>query len=209
MTREAKPTNGDEVTRATGETPAADHPREAASPTTTGAESGDVSVLRAALEEATAARKRAEDALRDSETRLRDLALSSADWIWEVDAGGRYVACSERVRDALGFSPDELLGRTPFDLMVAEDAERLEPVFQGMIADARGCSELVNRNLHKDGHEVILATSCVPIVDAEGRVTGFAAWTRTSPAASAPRMRCARTRRDTGACSTSTPTVCS
>ena len=36
-------------------------------------------------------------ALRESEERLEDLALTTADWMWEVDANGRYTACSGRV----------------------------------------------------------------------------------------------------------------
>ncbi|GAG39351.1 unnamed protein product, partial [marine sediment metagenome] len=36
-------------------------------------------------------RKRAEVELKESEKRFEDIALSSADWIWEVDANGKYV----------------------------------------------------------------------------------------------------------------------
>ena len=48
-------------------------------------------------------RRLVELALRDSEARLRDLALTTADWVWEVDANGRYTSCSDRVTDVLGF----------------------------------------------------------------------------------------------------------
>ena len=36
-------------------------------------------------------RKQAEDALRESEARLRDIVFSMADWMWEVDANGVYT----------------------------------------------------------------------------------------------------------------------
>ena len=80
------------------------------------------------LEEANAALRREvqegrllERALRESEERLQDLALTTADWLWEVDAGGRYTACSDRVTDVLGYTPKEIIGRSPFDLMAEED----------------------------------------------------------------------------------------
>ena len=67
-------------------------------------------------------RRLVELALRESDARQRDLVLVTADWIWEVDANGRYTECSDRVRDVLGYSPEEVIGRTPFDFMIAEDA---------------------------------------------------------------------------------------
>ena len=115
----------------------------------------------------------AKAALDLSEERLRDLALSTADWIWEVGADGRYTSCSDRVTEVLGYTPQEMIGRTPFDSMLEEDAERLEPVFAAMVQERRGCAELINRNRHKDGHEVVLLTSCVPITDESGALTGF------------------------------------
>ena len=118
-------------------------------------------------------RRLVELALRDSEARLQDLALSTADWIWEVDANGRYTACSDRVVDVLGYTPDEIVGRTPFDLMVEEDAVAIRPVFERMLHECTGCSELKNRNRHKDGHEVVLLTSCVPVLNDAGQLLGF------------------------------------
>jgi PAS domain S-box-containing protein len=112
-------------------------------------------------------------ALRESETRLQDLALTTADWLWEIDANGRYTACSDRVRDVLGFTADEIIGRTPFDLMLPDEVAAIGPVFERMIREGQGCSELRNRNLHKDGHEVVLLTSCVPMLNDAGQLLGF------------------------------------
>ena len=41
------------------------------------------------------------------------------------------------------------------------------------VARKEGCTEVVNRNLHRDGREVILLTSCVPILDDSGELLGF------------------------------------
>ena len=56
----------------------------------------------ASLEREVQERQLVELALRESETRLRDLALTTADWLWEVDPSGRYTSCSDRVMDVLG-----------------------------------------------------------------------------------------------------------
>jgi PAS domain S-box-containing protein len=112
-------------------------------------------------------------ALRDSEARLQDLALTTADWLWEIDAHGRYTACSDRVTDVLGYTPDEIIGRTPFDFMMEEDAASIGPMFEHMLRENIGCSELKNRNRHKDGHEVVVLTSCVPMLNDAGQLLGF------------------------------------
>jgi len=134
---------------------------------------GDLHAANASLEREVHERRLVEIALRDSEARLRDLALTSADWIWEVDAGGRYTSCSDRVKDVLGYAPDEIVGRTPFDLMVEEDAAAIAPDFERLVHERRGCSELKNRNRHKNGHEVVLLTSCVPMLNDAGELLGF------------------------------------
>ncbi len=126
-----------------------------------------------ALEMEVRERTLVELALRNGEARLRDLALNTADWIWEIDAGGRYTECSDRVKNVLGYAPDEIIGRTPFDLMIDEDAAALAPGFERMMHERTGCSEVKNRNRHKDGHEVVLLTSCVPILNVAGELRGF------------------------------------
>ena len=39
--------------------------------------------------------------------------------------------------------------------------------------ERKGCTELKNRNRHKDGHEVVLLTSCVPMLNDAGELLGF------------------------------------
>ena len=72
-------------------------------------------------------RERAEPLLRQSEDRFRTLVETSPDWIWEVDANCVYTYVSPRVEDLLGYAPEEVLGKTPFDLMPPEEARRVRP----------------------------------------------------------------------------------
>ena len=118
-------------------------------------------------------RNRVEEALRRSEKRFKDLALSLADCIWETDAEGRITYCSNRIRDLLGYSPSEVIGRTPFEFMVPEDRGDAEEGFR--LAAARGLPirDRETWNLHRDGRRVCLMTSGLPVFDAEGQVTGY------------------------------------
>ena len=117
--------------------------------------------------------KQSESALRESEQRFLGLVNSSPDWIWEVDARGAYTFVSPRIFDILGYTPDEILGRTPFDLMPPDEAERIAGEFTEIAAAKRAFHGLENVNLHKDGRRVVLETSGVPMLGEGGELLGY------------------------------------
>lgn len=118
-------------------------------------------------------RMRSEIALRESERRFHDIVEATADWVWEVDADGRYTYVSESVFDLLGYALAELLDKTPFDLMPPEEAERVAAEFSAMAARQAAFHDLENINLHKDGHRVYVETSGTPILAADGTLLGY------------------------------------
>ncbi|MFA7241225.1 MAG: response regulator [Sulfuricellaceae bacterium] len=120
-------------------------------------------------------RKRVEQALRDSESRFRNLVetSSASDWIWETDEHAVYTYASPRVHAILGYRPEEMLGKTPFDLMSAVEAQRVANLFGAIVAAREPITNLENTNFHKDGHPVILETNGVPVIDQEGNFRGY------------------------------------
>jgi two-component system cell cycle sensor histidine kinase/response regulator CckA len=118
-------------------------------------------------------RKHVMEALRVSEERYRNLVETSSDWIWEVDCQGHYTYASPRIREILGYTPEQVLGRTPFDFMSQDEAVRVKDLFAAAVREGRPFSGLENTNGHKDGRQVILESSGVPLFDSEGRLTGY------------------------------------
>ncbi len=112
-------------------------------------------------------------ALQASEARFRALVESSVDWIWELDRAGRYSYACPRVFDLLGYSPEEVLDRSPTDFMAPDEAARIRAIFSGILAAQHPFSLLQNACRHKDGHEVIMETSGVPRFDAAGGFAGY------------------------------------
>jgi len=108
-----------------------------------------------------------------SEARFRSLVESSSDWIWEVDANMRYIYTSPKVEEILGYEADEIIGKTPFDLMHEEEAGRIAEESTAIIKEGRPFAALENANRHKDGRIVIVETSGVPIIDEEGTLMGY------------------------------------
>ncbi|MCK5562206.1 MAG: PAS domain S-box protein [Thermoplasmata archaeon] len=119
------------------------------------------------------ARKLAEEALRQSEERFRDLTESTSDWIWEVDKKGTYIYASPKIKELLGYEPGKIIGKTPFDLMPPEEAKRVGKAFRAIVKAKQPFDGLENVNLHKNGRVVVLETSGIPLFDANGTFRGF------------------------------------
>jgi diguanylate cyclase (GGDEF)-like protein/PAS domain S-box-containing protein len=118
-------------------------------------------------------RKLSEQKLQESEKRFRNLVETTSDWIWETDANGVYTYTSPQVHDILGFDPSEIIGKTPFDLMPPEEAKQASNLIFPVFAARSQLSDFENKNLHKDGHVVVMETSGVPIFDHNGIFSGY------------------------------------
>jgi len=118
-------------------------------------------------------RKKAEEALRESRRRFRSLVEATSDWVWEIDQNGIYTYSSPKVKDLLGYEPEEIIGKTPFDLMPPDEAERVAGLFKDIAESRQPFNGLENTNLHKDGRNVVLETSGVPIFDEGGNLLGY------------------------------------
>ena len=108
-----------------------------------------------------------------SEERFRSLVETTSDWIWEIDENAFYTYVSPRVKDILGYDPQEIIGKNPFDLMPHEEAERVSLEFRSIVENRRPFPGLENINKHKDGRLIVLETSGVPIFDSEGKYCGY------------------------------------
>ncbi|MCB4756604.1 MAG: CHASE domain-containing protein [Elusimicrobia bacterium] len=127
----------------------------------------------AILEHEIAERKKMEESLRRSEDRFRQVATQSGDWIWEVDAEGRYTYSSPVVVNILGYQPEEIIGKHFYDFFLPNEKEQLLPKCKEAFARKEKFLNFVNKNLHKDGHEVTLETTGMPVVGTAGNLVGY------------------------------------
>jgi two-component system, cell cycle sensor histidine kinase and response regulator CckA len=118
-------------------------------------------------------RKRVEEELKNSEARFRDISENIADWIWEVDAEGKYTFASGKVESILGYSAEELLGKTPFDFMAPEEVQRVGSLFAEIVSNKQIILDLENWNIAKDGRRVCLLTNGIPLLDKSGELLGY------------------------------------
>ncbi|NCA82355.1 MAG: PAS domain S-box protein [Opitutae bacterium] len=119
-------------------------------------------------------RKQAEETLRESEERFRQVAETAEEWIWEMDAAGVYTYSNPVVAQILGYAPEELVGRKNFiDLIAPAAREEVRKSAAKRSSRKEAFLKRVNPVLHKDGHVVFLETTGVPILDPEGHLAGY------------------------------------
>ncbi len=116
---------------------------------------------------------RAGEALQVCDECFRSLVETMNDWVWELDANSVFTFASPRVKELLGYWPEEIIGRTPMDLMLPEEAGRVARRLQTHMASQEPITGLENSSLHKDGRLVVLESSGVPLFDADGRLCGY------------------------------------
>ena len=118
-------------------------------------------------------RQQAEEALRAKEERFRSLVEAMSDLVWETDPAGRLTFISSKVYDLLGYTPEEVLGKTFLELLTPEDADRVGELL-GPILEARKPYVYVGKtSLHRHGKRVVLESSGVPISDSRGNFLGY------------------------------------
>ncbi|MCP5058859.1 MAG: PAS domain S-box protein [bacterium] len=106
-----------------------------------------------AVAETESARQAAEDAsrrLEEEQARFRALSEASFQTIVETDRNGIVLYVNPHFESVLGYSPDEMLGRHPGEMLAAPPLQPAPPVDDRMESGHR--SEIENR--HRDGHSV-------------------------------------------------------
>jgi PAS domain S-box-containing protein len=118
-------------------------------------------------------RKMKTKALVKSRERFRNLVETTSDWIWELDTHGVYTYASPVIYDLLGYRPEEVVGKRPFDFMPKEEAQRIEPIFNKVMAYGRPLKSIERIARHKNGKRITLESSGVPVLDDMGTAVAY------------------------------------
>lgn len=117
-----------------------------------------------------------EAALAQSERRFRSLTTNAPDMISEMTLDGTLTYVSPASLAILGFTPEEMLGRTPFSFMHPEDAGRVREMCR-VVFESRGAVEpwsVEYRAYHKDGGERWMESKPTFVADpVSGRFVGI------------------------------------
>jgi PAS domain S-box-containing protein len=77
------------------------------------------------------------------------------------------------VKKILGYKPEEMIGRTIFDLMDQDDSQEFRETLKEIGRSKKPFNNLERITVHKAGNKIILETNGTPILDAAGNLEGF------------------------------------
>ncbi|MFP4248808.1 MAG: PAS domain S-box protein [Armatimonadota bacterium] len=104
-------------------------------------------------------RKRAEEALRESEERYRELVQNANDIIYTLTPDGTVVSINGAVERILGFAPEEIEGRNLEEVLGPEGHARAKEQYLRKIDEGQPSSHYEFDILNRDGEEVVLEIS--------------------------------------------------
>ncbi len=110
---------------------------------------------------------------KEKEEQYLSLVESIKEWVWEINADLVHTYVSPRVRDSLGYAPEELIGKTPFDFMAPGEPERIAPLVKKILSDKEQFKSVRTAALHKKGQVVYLEASGRPFFDENGNSLGY------------------------------------
>lgn len=118
-------------------------------------------------------RRRAEEALRQSEEKYRKLVEDSNSIILRMDREGVITFCNEFAQHVFGYGEDELIGRNVVGTIVprVESTGRdLRSMIEDIGANPSAYINNVNENIRRNGERVWLAWTNRPFLDDNGNV---------------------------------------
>lgn len=118
-------------------------------------------------------RKRAEQALTESEARFRSLTALSADWYWETDEQDRFTLLSPNFRERTGADPDHILGKMRHQLAGVRYLSDRWEYYQAQVAARLPFHDLEYQLDQPDSQVQYGSDSGEPIWDAQGNFRGY------------------------------------
>ncbi len=117
-------------------------------------------------------RKRAEEALINSETRLHTLIQTIPDIIWLKDKDGVYLSCNSMFERFFGAREADIVGKTDYDFVDRELAD----AFCGHDREAMAAGKPISKEdwitFADDGHHALMEAIKTPMYDARGTLIG-------------------------------------
>jgi PAS domain S-box-containing protein len=105
-------------------------------------------------------RTQAENALRETEDRYRQVVEGTADIVTTVDAEGRFTFINTKAETVFGLTAKECVGRVAFDFVHPDDRDATKEWFSGAIASRKSVAHFENRQIAADGRIIYALWTC-------------------------------------------------
>lgn len=119
-----------------------------------------------------AERREVEQALRASEAYFRDATEAASDWIWETDSSFRFTNLSRRFYALTGIQPEQVLGRTRWEVAGADDSSSVWQQHRKLLESQSSFQDFVYVSW-LGGRQHYFKISGKPIYDDQGQFCGY------------------------------------
>lgn len=111
--------------------------------------------------------------LSHSQSRYKQLAESSMDWVWETDQHGNLNFCSDQCFNILGYLPKEMVGKSLFYFLLKNQAKENE---QKIIEFMQSNDDIYNLEIpfeSKTGSKVLVSMQGQAYKNKKGKIIGY------------------------------------
>lgn len=108
-----------------------------------------------------------------STDKQNDLFDIISGWTWEIDTNGIYTFCSGNISKYLGYTPEEVVGKSFFDILGNKDNKEVKEKINDAIKNKNPINNLENWIENKNGEKVCIRTNGVPLLDDSGNLLGY------------------------------------
>ncbi|TEW55706.1 EAL domain-containing protein [Psychromonas sp. RZ22] len=109
--------------------------------------------------------------LSEAEKKFSDIAHSASDWLWEIDSKACFKYSSDGVKQVLGYSQEEIIGRPMTDFIAHSATNNIRKLINSMQTQHE-LEGFETRYQHKNGTERVLLTTGNPIIK-YGKTIGY------------------------------------
>ena len=118
-------------------------------------------------------RKLAEKSLKESESKFRNLVETTPDIIWEIDTQGIFTYISPQSNSILGWSPQQVIGKSIFSMIRQEHIQKIKKSFQTHIEGTKKFNVLEVPAEHRNGRQIVIEIHSAKVTDDNGKIKGF------------------------------------
>ncbi|MFH1743086.1 MAG: PAS domain S-box protein, partial [bacterium] len=117
--------------------------------------------------------KRAEEDLRESEEKFFDLYQNAPVGYHELDRDGRIVEINQTEADLMGYTREEMLGRSIFEFIEEDGRDTAKKAYHNKIMERQPAKDFERTYIRKDGSSIYLAIRDQLLLDENKQVIGM------------------------------------
>lgn len=119
-------------------------------------------------------RKKAEEAVRESEKKYRLIFEHANDVIAQIDTNGIIINVNSKVEEMFGYKPKEIIGKKPDELSIINQSDIPQSfgILQDMIAGKKKATLIELKAMHKNGRELFIEVNAERI-EKDGKLDNF------------------------------------